>query len=694
MRAGEQYLMRYLEGRDKRFVIPVYQRSYDWKREHCERLFNDILNIARQEQKSYFMGSIVSLGDEGTIKSESLIIDGQQRITAITLILLVIRNLLNSGEIKTEDSSTLSSEIVEEFLLDKYSPDEKRIKLKHIKSDNKAFLKLFDAQPAEYVQKSNVTQSYNIFAELIRNLPEHDVTILAFYEAIQKLMIVNVRLQRGEDNPQLIFDSLNSTGKELEESDRIRNFILMDKEPDVQEKLYDKYWDKIERNTHFKVGDFIRDYLTYACSKVPRKDRVYVEFKKYVQERYNTDKKLEDLLEKLLESSQFYGNFLSFNTNNKEIDEILERLNRSKITVSYPFMIDVFYAWRKEGIIDAKVTVKILNIIESFLVRRVICNAPTNSLNSIFAILGRNIRKIKKHKENYFEIFKYRITAGKISNRFPDDKEFEDELIRRDVYHLQSKNRVHIFERLEHYKNKEKVGARIAKGELTFEHIMPQNLTKEWKKDLGDNYDDVHQKYLHTIGNITLTASNSNLSNKSFLEKVQIFEESQLWLNKPLTKLNKWTEEEIKKRAKALAERSIEIWPFPESNYAPPKKENTEILLDYDYDFTGKKVKSFSFMDRKYSVSTWLEVYQKALDVFYERDSVRLLSLIDEPNYARYMGRTEKSHKKSLKMNDNIHLNTDLSAQAIVDFIKDLFVEFNLDESEFVIILHDDTNPN
>lgn len=695
MKAGEEFLLRYLEGHDKRFVIPVYQRNYDWKREQCEQLFEDVLNIVKQKQDSYFIGSIVSIHNDNSVDREYVVIDGQQRITTITLMLLAMHNMLDSNEVETNNPS-LKDQIKEQYLLNKYSEEDKRIRLKPIKDDNQAFLKLFGENLDEYVQDSNITLNYAYFVDRIKSLKEHGVSVDELYEAIKKLLIVDIKLKRGEDNPQLIFESLNSTGKKLEEADLVRNFILMDKRPEQQERFYEKFWHPIERNTHYKVGDFIRDYLTYARSKTPRKDRVYLEFKKYVQESFNTPEALEALLNQLLQFSQYYRAFLSFDTKDVEVNEALKRIDRLQVTVSYPFLMDVFHAWH-ENIIDAQNAAEILNTVESFVFRRMVCNVPTNALNKIFATLGRNIRKVDEFEGRYIDIFKYLIGAGVSSNRFPADEEFTSELTKRDVYNLKGKNRIHLFERLENHNNREKVDVEtlieVKTEGLTFEHIMPQTLNTAWKNDLGENHLQIHEKYLNTIGNMTLTAYNSGLSNKPFLEKVSKengFKDSRLWLNHGLASLDKWNEEEIKNRAQLLADRSLTIWGFPESSYAPPQKEDTEIGLDEDFSFTGTKPKSFSFLDQHYPVNSWREVYQKTLQLFYELDPVRLKSLIDEPDHKRYLGRTESTHNYSWKMNEHIYLNINLSARSIISIIKSLFVEFDLDEAEFIITLHDD----
>ncbi len=693
MKAGEEYLLRFLEGHDKRFVIPVYQRNYDWKREQCNQIFNDILGIINQRQESYFIGSIVSIHNDNSVDREYVVIDGQQRITTITLILLAIHNLLEAGKIDTT-TPNLKDQIKEQYLLNKYSEDEKRIRLKPIKDDNQAFLKLFSDSPNQYVQDSNITLNYNYFVEQILGLKERNIKVEEVYEAIKKLSIVDIKLKRGEDNPQLIFESLNSTGKKLEEADLIRNFILMDKTPDIQEKFYDKYWNPIEKNTHYDVGRFIRDYLTFARAKTPRKDRVYIEFKKYVQEKYNGMEELKGLLEELLKFSIFYKAFLSYNTEDNSVNEALKRIDRLQVTVSYPFLLDVFNAYENK-FIDLNGVAEILEVIEAFVIRRMICNVPANALNKIFASLGKNIRKPKHFSKNYIDIFKFLITAGYSSNRFPSNEEFTNELVKRDVYNLKGKNKIHLFERLENFNNREKVDVEnlteAKKEGLTFEHIMPQKLSSSWEKDLGENFDQTHEKYINTLGNITLTAYNSSLSNKPFKEKVSKengFKDSRLWLNQYLIGLEKWGEKEICARAEVLGKRALSIWKFPETTYAGLKKQDTEIGLDENYTFTNTKPKSFTFLDQNYPVKNWKDVYLTTLKLFHDLDPVSFNSLIGEPDHQSYLAHTKGVHKHQDKITNNIYVNTNLSARGIIRILKKLFSAYDLDESDFVITLH------
>lgn len=449
----------------------------------------------------------------------------------------------------------------------------------------------------------------------------------------------------------------------------------------------------------YKAGDFIRDYLTYSRGKTPRKDKVYVEFKAFVQDRCASDEvKIEELLTELLKFSQFYNNFLSFNSQDSGVNDALKRIHRLQVTVAYPYLMDAFNAWA-EGIIDARGVEDILKTIEAFVFRRLICNVATNSLNKIFATLGRNIRKVKSYPQEYLEIFKYLISAGVSSNRYPSDEEFKVELMKRDVYRLKGKNQIHLFERLENYDNREKVDIEALfeaeKEGLSYEHIMPQTLTQQWKKELGERHVQIHEQYLHTIGNATLTAYNPKLSNKPFLDKVNMekgFRESRLWLNHSLAKLSKWGEEEIKARAEMLSDRAIVVWNFPQSSYQPPKKLESQIGLYEEYNFTGTKPQSFTFLDKEYQVDSWRDLYKTALKLLYTLDPVRLESLFDEQEHKRYLAPSPDVHKYHWKLADGVYLNINLSAFQIVGILKSLFDEYDLDESDLSITLREETS--
>lgn len=541
MKANEKYLIRFLESSDTNFVIPVYQRNYNWKKEQCCQLYNDLIEMINNGYKNHFFGSIVSIYNDIAKGREYLIIDGQQRITTINLLLLAIYNILSENKLKS--GVIIKEKILNQYLINQYSSLENKNKLKPIKDDRKALERIFLNQ--DLIDDSNITANYKYFYDRILN---EEISIDDLYSAIERLMIVEIELKNGEDDPQLIFESLNSTGLDLTDADKVRNFILMNESSERQDKLYNIYWNKIENNTNFKVTQFIRDYLTMKENKITNINKIYINFKRYIQ---NGNIKIEDCLKDMLKFSVYYKQIIKNSFGIKEVDESLKRINKLEVTVAYPFFLEVLDDYH-ENLINKTDIIEIFSVIETYIFRRILCKVPTNALNKVFMNMCKEIKKMDNYKENYLEILKYILSIKKSSQRFPNDSEFKKYFIQENIYNWKSKNKLYLLERLENYNNNEKVDIEnlINDNKLSIEHIMPQKLTTVWKKELGDRHIEIYDKYINTIGNLTLTGYNSSLSNKTFIEKRDMekgFKESRLKLNKYLSEIDCWNEENIKK---------------------------------------------------------------------------------------------------------------------------------------------------
>lgn len=304
MKANEKYLIRFLDSSDTNFVIPVYQRNYDWKKEQCKQLYDDLVNMIKYKYKSHFFGTIVSIYNDSGRNREYLIIDGQQRITTISILLLAIVNIIKENRLKA--NGIIKEKLTNQYLINQYcEDDDRKLKLKPIKNDRQAFEKLFYNE--DFIEDSNITSNYKYF---YNRIIDGDVSINELFEAIEKLMIVEIELKNGEDDPQLIFESLNSTGLDLTDADKVRNFILMGKSSKVQEKLYNKYWHKVEKNTEYKVTEFIRDYMTMKQNKIANISKIYVNFKEYV---ITNDIDIEECLKDMIKFSEYYNNILRSN---------------------------------------------------------------------------------------------------------------------------------------------------------------------------------------------------------------------------------------------------------------------------------------------------------------------------------------------------------------------------------------------
>ncbi len=330
MKGSECKFLKFMEGSGKRFVIPVYQRNYDWKTEQCKQLFDDLVKIIKNNRRSHFFGSVVSVYNPDGRNDEFLIIDGQQRLTTVSLVLLAVYNLLNE-EVLVSESPYLKQQILEEYLVDKWAQRETRIKLKPVKNDRDAFGKLFEGED-EHIRDSNLTANYNYFYERIQR---KEISVDELFDAVCRLEIISITLN-NEDNPQLIFESLNSTGLDLSEGDKIRNYILMGLPTKIQDEYYEKYWNRIEKCTDYDVSSFVRDYLSIKQSAIPSQKKIYINFKDYVE---SSSVDTEGLLKELLEYSKSYQILLGGGTNDKALDACIFRLNRLETTITRPFFL-------------------------------------------------------------------------------------------------------------------------------------------------------------------------------------------------------------------------------------------------------------------------------------------------------------------------------------------------------------------
>lgn len=690
MKGSEEKLLIYMDGSKKRFVIPVYQRNYDWKVEHCKQLFDDLIKIVKQKRKSHFFGSLVSVFNPEGTQLEFLIIDGQQRLTTVSLILLAMHRLIESG-IATPKAGHLGQQIYEDYLVDKWEPESTRIKLKPIKNDQKAFGKLFD-DDGEYILDSNLTINYNYFYDRIQ---KEEIGIDELYEAIFKLEIINIVLNE-DDNPQLIFESLNSTGLDLSEGDKIRNYILMGLPLKQQEQLYEKYWNKIEEQTGYDVSSFIRDYLSIKQQSTPAFRNVYFKFKDYVEGMKFID--IEELLIDLLDYGKKYQYLIKANSPWKKVNECIYRLNRMKTTVTRPFLLEILRKLELNKLYESDVN-EIFLIVENYIFRRAICDVPTNSLNKIFLLLHKEIIRFDETDSDYLEKFKYVLLNKSESGRFPDDGEFSEALSEKNIYGMRGENKLYLFERLENHGTLETkdVWKHFDEATYSIEHIMPQKLTKDWIKELGDDYERIHAIWLHRLANLTLTAYNSKYSNRLFKEKRDIkngFIQSGLRINQWIGTKDKWTEAEIEERDSMLQNRAFKIWPYINSDYEPLIKQVENITLDDEVVLTGRMISGFSLLGVEQGLNSWTEMYHQVLVQLHAEDKSVLTKLAvtkdPEVDLAIHFSTSPDSFTSFRRIDKDIFVWTGTDTQYKVNILKKLFPMFDIDPSELVFLLKRD----
>lgn len=687
MKGTECKFVKYMEGADKRFVIPVYQRNYDWKTENCKQLYDDLVKIIKEHRKSHFFGSLVSVYNPDGHNEEFLIIDGQQRLTTVSLLFLAMYNLIDKGIIVSE-TANLKQRIFEEYLVDKWKPEDTRIKLKPVKNDQKAFGKLF-SDSTEHIRESNLTVNYDYFYDRIQ---KQEITIDQLYDAICCLEIINIRLDR-DDNPQLIFESLNSTGLDLSEGDKIRNFILMGLPPKEQEVYYEKYWNKIEVCTKYDVSAFIRDYLSVKQQVIPQQKKIHTNFKEFVElGKIET----ESLLVEMLAYAKRYQILLDGKSGSATLDACIDRLNRLETTVTRPYFLEVLRLYSENKLTLAQVT-EIFLTMENYLFRRTMCDLPTNALNKIFLMLHREIVRYDGTEDNYVEKLKYALLSKKERARFPDDEEFKAAFAERPVYLMNSKNKIYILERFENFGTSEDkdVYRHCDDGTYSIEHIMPQHLTPVWQKELGDDYEQIHELWLHRMANLTLTAYNSKYSNSSFTEKKTMqngFDDSGIRMNTWIAKKDKWTLKEIEERNEHLMGRALMIWVRPTTAFKPVEKQLDSCTLEDDEMLSGRLIAHFSYKNTEQPVTSWVEMYQKVLKILYAEDKtiITKLAVSSEDNIALHFSMNPTQFTKNVEIGDGIFVWTNTNTQSKLSVLKRIFKLYGADPSDLVFYLRDE----
>ncbi|GHR23101.1 DUF262 and DUF1524 domain-containing protein [Helicobacter pylori] len=570
----------------KQLVIPIYQRVYSWEKEQCKQLWDDIIKIGGNDKMDgHFIGSILYVLDRITHSNNALlIIDGQQRLTTITLLLTALR----------DHWSDKRKDIEDHYLINSDKDGDKKFRLILSESDKDTLLYLIDKdkrKPSEL--SSKIVENFKLFEEWVSNTDELET----IFKGLEKLMIVEIALEKGKDDPQLIFESMNSKGIELTQTDLIRNYIVMETEVEKQESFYNKYWRAMEED--FKQNEkwfdrFVRHYLTIKTKEIPNINKVYVALKDY---RQKEGIGIEDLLKDLQKYCGYFCRIVFKKEADKDLNKALGFLVDLEMDVIYPLLLEL-YSDYSDGVLSKADFIPIIALIESYICRRAVCGLGTNSINKVFPSFTKHIQK-----DEYFKSLKAHFGSLTEKQRFPKNDEFKNLFITIDFYHF--KKNEYFFERLENFDRKE----RVYTHEYTKEHIMPQKLTEEWEKDLGENFQEIHDKYLHTIGNLTLTGYNNEYSNKSFQEKQGMekgFKQSPLKLNQSLRDLESFGEEEIKKRANDLVHLALKIWTYPKldaetlEKYKPKKNKKEKKFYDLSsYKFGSHSRELFDILSKE-----------------------------------------------------------------------------------------------
>lgn len=556
MKATEAKFLEFLK-KSPQFVIPIYQRTYSWGEKECRQLWEDILRTGRNDAVSaHFVGSIVYV-EKGLyqVSSQSplLVIDGQQRLTTVSLLIEALARALGDGEPLDGFSAR---KLRSYYLLNPLEDGERKYKLVLSQTDKASLIAVLDQQDKPKEHSIRLEANFGFFRDRIAEAKDD---LDAVCKGLAKLVIVDLSLNRDQDNPQLIFESLNSTGRELSQADLIRNFILMGLEPQLQSRLYEQYWRPMEVDfgqegyaTHF--DSFMRHYLTVKTGDIPNVREVYDAFKLYARSPNATG--VEPLLADLRAFARYYCAIALGAEIDPELKTAFHDLRELKVDVALPFLLEIYHDYAQQ-VLPRDDLQRLVRFVESYVFRRAVCSIPTNSMNKTFATFARGLKK-----DRYAESVQASFLLLPSYRRFPDDDEFRRELQLKDLYNFRSRS--YWLRRLENYERKE----RAPVDEYTIEHILPQNenLSAEWKTELGPEWERIQKAYLHTLGNLTLTGYNSEYSDRPFTEKRAMkggFTESPLRLNRGLASLERWTEQAIQQRGQTLASQAVSVWAAP-----------------------------------------------------------------------------------------------------------------------------------
>ena len=568
MKATEANLLKFLR-KSPQFVIPIYQRNYSWTEAQCRQLWADLMRAGRDDKvKAHFIGSIVYV-ERGlsTVTTEEalLVIDGQQRLTTSTLLIAALAEHFKTHNVAELLDAFSFKKLRNYYLLNPDEDGDRHYKLILSETDKDTLLALLQDTPMPAQSSTRITENYALFQSLIE---EHQQELESICQGLAKLVIVDVALDRSQDNPQLIFESMNSTGLELSQADLIRNYILMGLEPKLQTELYNTYWRPMEKAfgqaayvVHFDA--FMRHYLTTKTGEIPNVREVYLAFKAFAQKQPDTHTRTRDLVADIHAYALYYCAMALGTETDAGLKQAFHDLRELKVDVAYPFLLDVYHDY-KQGRLNNDEALQIVRLVESYVFRRAICAIPTNSLNKTFAGLSRTLKK-----DRYLESVQAALLLLPSYRRFPKDEEFQREIKLRDLYNFRSRS--YWLRRLENHGRKE----RVVVEDYTIEHILPQNedLSPEWQQELGPDWQRIQEEWLHTLGNLTLTGYNSEYSDRPFAYKRdQVtdkdgnpigFASSPLKLNLGLGAVAQWDEAAIKARAERLATDAAKVWKVP-----------------------------------------------------------------------------------------------------------------------------------
>ena len=696
MKGYAKPLHEFIEGHKIQFVIPVYQRNYDWLIDNCDQLFSDLVKLSRSNRCSHFFGSIVTSSADSSYNR--LVIDGQQRLTTISLLLLAGIKAVKDGAIEISEESKID-EAYEVFLKAKFCNSERKIKLVPIENDRIAYDKIFNEEDS-FDEDSKVTRNYRHFYDLLTRKPQA-LSFDQLLDAIERLQIISIELD-SDDDAQLIFESLNSTGLALTEADKIRNYLLMSLTPEEQHMCFKNYWQKIEQATENQPTKFLRDYLTIQqqLQRPVRQSNIYYEWKKYM----DGHERKEELV-KMLDYAHYYQQVTEAKLSTAKLSEKMRHICNIETDVTNVFFIQ-FLKYVSANHLSEDEIFKVIDLVENYLARRIVCNMPGNALTQVFCALHKDVLKSMEEYSSanvelgnsYSDILTYHIMRREGNYQLPRDMQFVESIKTRDTYHMLKPFQIFLFERLENSVHGEynDVATDMKKKDATIEHIMPQTLNGDWKAMLGDNYEEIQDKYLHTFANLTLTGINSELSNKPFEIKrdgkkigneiYPGYKNSKYRLTKNVTLCDKWTEIELQNRCNEIVATFLRLYPLPQTTFKPLPKPVDEASLDEEtFSPTNRNLKGFRLFGNEYNETTWKGMLLQVVKLVMERYTDIVDTLYDAEGF--FWSAKQADTRYCTMIAPQKYLWTSMDNRSKLRCLRFLFEKCDIAESELVMLL-------
>lgn len=696
MKGYAKPLHEFIEGHKIQFVIPVYQRNYDWLIDNCDQLFSDLVKLSRSNRCSHFFGSIVTSSADSSYNR--LVIDGQQRLTTISLLLLAGIKAVKADAIEISEESKID-EAYEVFLKAKFCNSDRKIKLVPIENDRIAYDKIFNEEDS-FDEDSKVTRNYRHFYDLLTRKPQA-LSFDQLLDAIERLQIISIELD-SDDDAQLIFESLNSTGLALTEADKIRNYLLMSLTPEEQHMCFKNYWQKIEQATENQPTKFLRDYLTIQqqLQRPVRQSNIYYEWKKYM----DGHERKEELV-KMLDYAHYYQQVTEAKLSTVKLSEKMRHICNIETDVTNVFFIQ-FLKYASANNLSEDEIFKVIDLVENYLARRIVCNMPGNALTQVFCALHKDVLKsIEEYSSanvelgnSYSDILTYHIMRRDGNYQLPRDMQFVESIKTRDAYHMLKPFQIFLFERLENSVHGEynDVATDMKKKDATIEHIMPQTLNGDWKAMLGDNFEEIQDKYLHTFANLTLTGINSELSNKAFeikrdgktigKEIYPGYKNSKYRLTKSVTLCNKWTETELQNRCNEIVATFLRLYPLPQTTFKPLPKPVDEASLDEEtFSPTNRNLKGFRLFGNEYNETTWKGMLLQVVKLVMERYTDIVDTLYDAEGF--FWSAKQADTRYCTMIAPQKYLWTSMDNRSKLRCLRFLFEKCDIAESELVLLL-------